>query len=84
MKPSTADNFVWSVVRDIGPAPYSQIAAAVEQRAVERDMRPFWVHRAFSRLAGRGEIVLTERGYTTRSRKEVAGDQVRAATGGRG
>lgn len=71
---TTFENFIWTVVRDVQPAPYARIAAEVEARAKERNIAPFWVHSAFTSLASKGEIVLTERGYITRTRREAMSD----------
>ena len=37
----------------------------------EQQIQPFWVHRAVIRLIKDGLIVLTPKGYMTRSRNEV-------------
>ncbi len=65
------NNMVWRVARDIEPAPFSALAEAVEREAIEQQIQPFWVHRAVIRLIKDGLIVLTPKGYMTRSRNEV-------------
>lgn len=72
---TTFENFIWSTLRDIQPAPYSRLAAEVEARAKAGGMAPFWVHGAFMALATKGEVVLTEHGYIVRSRLEATRDE---------